>query len=352
MQQLLRLVLIPAAIGVLAGWLMLRYGTNQRDIPAPNSYANAAEVASPSVVSIYSSKTARPPFCQLPAYREWCASLGRGGAMRRESSLGSGVVVRKDGYIVTNEHVITGADEILVALPDGEFRPASLVGTDSETDLAVIRVATNDLTPLEFADSNAAHVGDVVLAIGNPYGIGQTVSQGIISALGRDSISSSPYDEFIQTDAAINPGNSGGALVNTDGRLVGINTMIFSRSGGSQGIGFAIPSALAVTVLNDLLRFGHVRRSWLGIEVEEAKGGQAGYGFRISGLTPGGPAERAGLQTGDVLLALDAHMPPSTAAVGRYIGALEPGSRTVLSIERNGEVLRLTATTAERPRSS
>jgi serine protease DegS len=285
----------------------------------------------------------------LPRYRQWCASLEGGGAGRRENSLGSGVIVRADGYIVTNDHVIADADEILVGLSSGQLLQADVIGRDAETDLAVIRVTAEGLAGLKVARSGEVRVGEVALAIGNPFGIGQTVSQGIISAVGRTALSTSPYDDFMQTDAAINPGNSGGALINSEGQLIGINTMILSRSGGSQGIGFAIPSDLVGDVLAEILAHGRVRRGWLGIEVQEGERGASEFGFGITYIEPDGPADQAGLLIDDRLFAIDDRILADTLAMSRYVAGLQPGQDVKVTIERDGAMRDVYVKIEERP---
>ena len=237
----------------------------------PVSYAAAVEKAAPAVVKISTAKvvTVTPhPFFDDPAFRQF---FGGGDDLIRpqkrvETGLGSGVIVSDKGYVLTNHHVIKGADAIQVALRDGRNAPAKIIGTDPDTDLAVLQIELDKLPVITLTDSNALHIGDVTLAIGNPYGVGQTVTMGIVSATGRTKLGINTFENFIQTDAAINPGNSGGALIDANGNLIGINTAIFSRSGGSQGIGFAIPANMARDVLEEILEYGRPRRGWLGVE--------------------------------------------------------------------------------------
>jgi len=272
------------------------------------------------------------------------------------SSLGSGVIVSKDGYVLTNHHVINGADQIQVALRDGRETLAEVIGTDPESDLAVLRIDLENLPVIELADSEQVAVGDVALAIGNPFGVGQTVTMGIISATGRSHLGLNAYEDFIQTDAAINPGNSGGALVNPDGALVGINTAIFSRSGGSQGIGFAIPANLAHSILNELVTRGRVIRGWLGIEAQAlSRELAASFGLRtpqgviVAGVVSGGPAAQAGLQPGDVLLSIDGQVILDARATMSDIASIPPGTSLPLTIVRGGERMEMTLEVGERP---
>jgi serine protease DegS len=266
-----------------------------------------------------------------------------------QSSLGSGVVVRADGHILTNNHVIAGADEILVAFSNGQATTASVIGSDPETDLAVIKVEANGLHPIALGNSEAVEVGDVALAIGNPFGIGQTVSSGIISAKGRTGISLSPYDDFIQTDAAINPGNSGCALIDAAGNLIGINTMIFSRSGGSEGIGFAIPSQLAMSVLGEIVETGRVTRGWLGIELSSTPTAGMAVGLEVTRVLQRGPADQAGLRVGDLIVAIDEQPAVSSAVVSRLIAHAAPGASIELDILRGEQAITVTARSGERP---
>ena len=234
MSQLTRFIMLPALVGAVLGLGIVVWKANSNDRPG---YASAVSAAAPAVVNIHTKTVRHSPLCRY--YRELCQRLGDRGRVQR--SLGSGVILRKDGYILTNEHVVRGADEILAMFANGQIATAQVIGTDPHTDLAVIRVAANNLPVIPHSPETEAQVGDIALAIGNPFGLGHSVSQGIISAVSRAAITDDrPYDDFIQTDAAISPGNSGGALVDYKGRLLGINTMIVSQSGGSEGIGFAI----------------------------------------------------------------------------------------------------------------
>jgi serine protease DegS len=346
--DVLRHLLLPAVVGAAVGLGVVAL-LSPTPFHGPESYADAVEAAAPSVVNIYTTKLVRPralPICDLPQFRELCEDL-RITNPRLQNSLGSGVIVRRDGYILTNAHVIANADEILVAFHDGRTATAELAGQDPETDLAVIRVRDRDLDAIALGSSNAARVGDVVLAIGNPFGIGQTVSLGIISAKGRYGLSASPYEDFIQTDAAINPGNSGGPLIDRRGRLLGINSIFFSRSGGSQGIGFAVPAALAMDVLDQIVREGRVVRGWLGIQLAEDD--PPGSGLAIAAVLRGSPAQSAGLEPGDRILALDGTAAVNRREVLRQIAMTEPGSHVTLTVLRDGQRLTIDAIAGTRP---
>ena len=263
MTQLTRFILVPAVIGAMVGLAIILLNNSNDDRPG---YANAVASAAPAVVNIFSTKiTQRSPLCRIPAYRALCEAFP--GQQQLQNSLGSGVIVRADGYVLTNQHVVEGADEIIVMFANNQTTTAEVIGTDPHTDLAVIKVAADGLPVIPELDGNVPLVGDVALAIGNPFGLGHSVSQGIISAFSRTLITNSPYDDFIQTDAAISPGNSGGALVDHQGRLLGINTMIYSQSGGSEGIGFAIPADIALSVMEQIVQNGRVIRGWLGVNL-------------------------------------------------------------------------------------
>src|SRR3989338_5113680 len=276
------------------------------------SYADAAQKALPAVVHIFTSqevKGPRHPFINDPIFRHFFGDRF-GEESQRRSGLGSGVVVSPEGYILTNFHVVDGADEIEVAHNDGRKYKARVVGSDPESDLAVLRIpADHQLPAIAFGSSDSLRVGDVVLAIGNPFGVGQTVTSGIVSALGRSHLGINTFENFIQTDAAINPGNSGGALVDSNGHLVGINTAIYSQSGGSMGIGFAIPVSLARSVMEQIVKTGGVTRGWVGIEVQEITPELAESfklsgteGALIAGVMRGSPADKAGIRPGDILI--------------------------------------------------
>ncbi|MDX5378224.1 MAG: Do family serine endopeptidase [Halomonas sp.] len=324
----------------------------------PVSYSTAVEKAAPAVVNIYSSRVVEReehPLMSDPFFRQFFAD-DLPTQQRLLSSLGSGVIVSDDGYVLTNHHVIDGADEIQVALRDGRETLAEVIGTDPESDLAVLQIDLDRLPVIHLADTEDVAVGDVAMAIGNPFGVGQTVTMGIISATGRSHLGLSAYEDFIQTDAAINPGNSGGALINAEGSLVGINTAIFSRSGGSQGVGFAIPMRLARSILEDLVTQGRVIRGWLGIEAQEMTqdlaasfGLQAPRGVVISAVVPDGPAAQAGLRPGDVLLEVDGRPILDARAAMSDIAAIEPGATLPLTLVRSGETFTVELEVGERP---
>jgi serine protease DegQ len=307
----------------------------------------AAAKASASVVNIYTRKA--PPR-QLPG---WLRPYGGSDeeAAQGQSSLGSGVIVAAQGFILTNNHVVDGADEIAVMLPGGKVAEARVVGTDPETDLAVLRVEAKGLQPITFADPASVQIGDIVLAVGDPFGVGQTVTQGIVSATGRNRLGINTFENFIQTDAAINPGNSGGALVDTSGHLVGINTAIYSRSGGSQGIGFAIPVSLARQVMEQIIATGRVSRGWLGVSardvIHETTGAAAGAA--LVAVQRGGPAERAGLRAGDTVMSINGKDIGDTAALINETAALSPGTKAQFKVMRGREALSLAVELGQRP---
>lgn len=327
----------------------------------PASYSHAVEQAAPAVVNIYSSRIVerdQHPLMSDPFFEQFFDQKNDDATshQRMLSSLGSGVIVSKDGYVLTNHHVINGADEIQVALRDGRETLAEVIGTDPESDLAVLKIDLDDLPVIELTDSADVAVGDVALAIGNPFGVGQTVTMGIISATGRNHLGLNAYEDFIQTDAAINPGNSGGALVNPEGSMVGINTAIFSRSGGSQGIGFAIPANLAHSILDELVTQGRVIRGWLGIEAQALSrelaasfGLQTPQGVIVAGVVNGGPADKAGLEPGDILLSVDGQTIWDARATMSEVASILPGTSLPLTIVRSGERMEMTLEVGERP---
>jgi len=284
--------------------------------PAAYSYADAVASSTPSVVTIYTSKTVpeKPhPLLEDPIFgRFFGDQLERRQRNHSETNLGSGVIIGTEGYILTNQHVVDGADEILISLPDGRGSQAVLIGEDRETDIAILQVPLGGLSGIRIADSRNLRVGDVVLAIGNPLNVGQTVTMGIVSATGRNRLGLNTFENFIQTDAAINPGNSGGALVNARGELIGINTAIFSKAVGAQGIGFAIPISLATDIMQQIIDHGEVTRGWLGVEGTEiskraarATGNPGIRGALIVGVFIDSPADMAGIRAGDIVVAVD-----------------------------------------------
>jgi Do/DeqQ family serine protease len=320
----------------------------------PGSLAPAAKRASPSVVNIATSKAAvRNPHLNDPWFRFF---FGEQANDQPQTGLGSGVIVAPEGYLLTNNHVIEGADDIEVSLADGRKASAQVVGTDPETDLAVLKIDLPDLPAISFGDAAALQVGDVVLAIGNPFGVGQTVTSGIVSALGRNQLGINTFENFIQTDAAINPGNSGGALVDVAGNLMGINTAIYSRSGGSMGIGFAIPATTARQVMESLIRDGHVTRGWIGVEPQDLTPELARTfnlpvreGVLITGVLQGGPAQQAGMRPGDVVVAVAGQTVANTVQLLNAVAALRPQSTAEISVQRANERLELQVKVAQRP---
>ena len=306
------------------------------------SFRNAAQRASPAVVSINTSKAPiNHPQSNDPWFRFF---FGDQAQDQPQTGLGSGVIVSPAGYILTNNHVIEEADQIEVLLTDGRKSAAQVIGTDPETDLAILKVNLTDLPVITLGDSDALVIGDPVLAIGNPFGVGQTVTSGIVSALGRTQLGINTFENFIQTDAAINPGNSGGALVDTNGHLMGINTAIYSRSGGSMGIGFAIPTSTARSVMEAIVRDGQVTRGWIGVEPQdlgpelaESFGLPAGKGVIITGVLQNGPAAQAGIRPGDVITAVGDREVNSVAQLLSAVAALQPEQPATLQVLRKGE---------------
>ncbi|WP_041608363.1 trypsin-like peptidase domain-containing protein [Thiomonas sp.] len=320
--------------------------------PAAGSYSAAALKAMPAVVSITTSKAPR----RLPGRDPWLRQFQ--GSRQPTVGLGSGVIVSPDGYILTNNHVIEGADQIEVKLSDGREARATLVGRDPDTDLAVLRIGLNKLPVITFGSDANAHVGDVVLAIGYPFGVGQTVTQGIISALGRTQLGINTFENFIQTDAAINPGNSGGALVDANGNLIGINTAIFSRSGGSLGIGFAVPVSTARNVMQQLISTGQVVRGWIGVEPQDVTDQLARTlnlphpeGVVIIGVLRKGPADEAGVRPGDVVLDVAGKPVVNTGQLLNAVAALTPGSEAAIKVLRGGKATTLQVRIGTRPQN-
>jgi serine protease DegQ len=327
--------------------------------PAPGSLRDAAGRAMPAVVNILTSKAMHEshPLLKDPFFRRFFGD--KLPPEEQMASLGSGVIVSGDGYILTNYHVIEGADEIEVGLADGRKSAASIVGTDPETDLAVIRIKLGKLPVIVLGDPDAARVGDVVLAIGNPFGVGQTVTMGIISALGRNNLHINHFENFIQTDAAINFGNSGGALVDTRGNLLGINSAIYSQTGGSVGIGFAIPVSTAKMVLDSIVQHGQVVRGWIGVEsqditpeLSDSFGLGRDHGALIAGVVRGSPADRAGLRPGDILVAVQGKPVASTNDMLNLIANLRPGTKAKMTVMRRSRETSFDVMVGRRPRQA
>ena len=363
MRKLIKSIGLPILFGLLAGLLVLLVKPELAGISEQSrnrllekserffnlsgrvSYSDAVKRATPAVVNI-STKSPKQQSGQQNDARH----------ATTETSLGSGVIVHPDGYILTNNHVIQGLERIIVALRDGREMPANVVGTDPETDLALLRIDLRELPYLNLVDSSKAEIGDVVLAIGNPFGLGQTVTMGIISATGRNDLQLNIYEDFIQTDAAINVGNSGGALVNAYGDLVGISTLLFSRGGGNEGVGFAIPSNMARFVMTSIVKYGRVIRGWLGIESQplsaalaEAYGVPTNIGILISGVYEGGPAEKAGLRRGDILTGINGQSTSDGRKVMNMVAQIPPGESMTMQILRDGKKISLTGQVATRP---
>ena len=325
------------------------------------SYSDAVQRATPSVVNISTSKEVRAPRHPLlndPVFRRFFGDQLPDEA-QRASSLGSGVIVSTSGYVITNHHVVEAADEIEVTLADGKKLLAKLVGNDPDTDLAVLRVDSENLPAITFGSSETLRVGDVVLAIGSPFGFSQTVTSGIVSALGRTGLGINTFENFIQTDAAINPGNSGGALIDASGNLIGINTAIVSNSptGGAMGIGFAIPVSTAKMVLEQIVKSGSVTRGWIGVEAQAisptiAESFKLGStrGALIAGVLRGGPADKGGVKPGDVLLEVQGKPVSDPAGMLNLIAALPPGQPAKLRLKRQGQDVDATITVGRRPK--
>ncbi|MEO0442112.1 MAG: trypsin-like peptidase domain-containing protein [Pseudomonadota bacterium] len=367
-------IFLPVVIGLLAGIAIvlskpeLRHalGSTVSELLLPNSlqptsYAAAVSKAAPAVVNISTRKKVqlqRNPLFDDPLFRYFFNSADIPNQERMSSALGSGVIINQDGFILTNHHVIQEADEIYVTLYDGRNLRASLIGSDPETDLAVLKIQKDRLQTINLGEPQQALIGDVVLAIGNPFNIGQTVTQGIISATGRHGLGLSVYENFIQTDAAINPGNSGGALIDTRGNLLGINTAILHRNneGTSIGIGFAIPADIAVRIMNDIITSGEAVRGWLGIEARTLNANiirsynlSNANGVLITSTYPKGPADQAGLLPGDILT----HINDKPVGNGRdgmnLIAQVRPNDIVQITVIRKGEKLQLTAVSGQRP---
>ena len=327
-------------------------------VTVSESFAPAAQKVIPTVVNVFTQQKVRSPVhpaLQDPIFRYFFGDR-LDERPREVSNLGSGVIVSPNGYILTNQHVVEAADEIQVALADGRTVPARVVGADPETDLAVLKIEADNLPAITFAQADSLKVGDWVLAVGNPFGVGQTVTAGIVSALGRTHLGINTFENFIQTDAAINPGNSGGALVDVSGHLVGINSAIYSRTGGSQGIGFAIPVSIARQVMEQIIKSGSVTRGWVGIEVQDMTPELAesfslknAEGALIAGVLKGGPADAGGIRPGDILLAVNGNKVSDSATLLNLIAALKPGDVARLTVARKQQSLDLKIQVGLRP---
>ena len=376
-RKLLLFIIQAVAVGVLAAVLLLiflpDYIIDKRPVveflqddsdrssnigSGPVSYAEAVRRASPAVVNIYTTKqvVANPsPLFDNPTFRRFFGDLNR-SRERTQTSLGSGVIMSAQGYVLTNYHVIENADEIEVFLADGNTVSANVLGADPETDLAVLTISVENLPGIVISDTTQLEVGDVVLAIGNPFGFGQTVTQGIISATGRDRLGINTFENFIQTDAAINPGNSGGALINAYGELVGINTAIFSKSGGSQGIGFAIPIGLASDIMSQIIEHGRVIRGWLGLELQnlspqlaESFGLIDRTGVLVAGVVRQSPAYKAGIQPGDLILNFNGNAVRDAKTIQNEIASSKPSTEVTVSGLRRGKKFEVQAKIGQRP---
>ncbi|WP_343727706.1 S1C family serine protease [Burkholderia seminalis] len=328
--------------------------------PATTSYAEAAQKAMPAVVNVFSSKDGSlppDPRAKDPLFRYFFGDRNtRKQQDEPAANLGSGVIVSPEGYILTNQHVVDGADQIEVALADGRTATAKVIGSDPETDLAVLKINVTNLPTITLGRSDQSRVGDVVLAIGNPFGVGQTVTMGIISALGRNHLGINTFENFIQTDAPINPGNSGGALVDVNGNLLGINTAIYSRSGGSLGIGFAIPVSTARTVLESIITTGSVTRGWIGVEpqdvtpeIAESFGLQQKSGAIVAGVLQGGPADKAGIKPGDILVTVNGEDITDTTKLLNVVAQIKPGTPTKVHVVRKGKEFDVSVVIGKRP---
>ncbi|MAD45625.1 MAG: 2-alkenal reductase [Oceanospirillaceae bacterium] len=370
LQSLINIVLVPALTGLAVALAVLLWAPGQStpaQLPVstdnntdggtvsaggvgtgPVSYADAVDKAAPAVVNIYTRKVVKRethPLFDDPFFQRFFRTNPEPNE-RIQSSLGSGVIMSPDGYVLTNNHVINGADQIVVALHDGRDVNAKVVGTDPEADLAVLKIELEALPYIQVKEDTSLRIGDVVMAIGNPFGVGQTVTLGIVSATGRTELGINTYEDYIQTDAAINPGNSGGALINAHGELVGINTAIYSKTGGNQGIGFAIPASVAMRTLTDIAAHGTTIRGWLGIEVQESSPEllkalglpEALTGLIVTGIYENGPADKASLNVGDILVKINGEEADNARRAMNQIAALRPGDGIDLEYIRNGKV--------------
>ncbi|MBT8568527.1 trypsin-like serine protease [Polynucleobacter paneuropaeus] len=331
--------------------------------PNPGSYHEAVKKSMPAVVNIFTSKSTKQPLARKDKNKKSDPFnqffFGDTPDAEPISSLGSGVIVSPEGVILTNHHVISDADEIEIALADGRKLKAKIIGSDPETDIAVLKIDAKQLpNPITLGNVNSVHVGDVVLAIGNPFGVGETVTSGIVSAMGRDHVGINTFENFIQTDAAINPGNSGGALIDTRGNLIGINTAIYSNNGGSMGIGFAIPINLAKQVMESILKTGSVTRGWIGVEPQNLTSeliNSLGLptdtkGVLLSGVLEGGPADAVGVKVGDVLIEVNNQNIEDVKQLLTQVAALSPGTKSTVKVSRKNKVLTLYIEVGKRPK--
>lgn len=376
MRKLFAYIGWPIAIGLLAGLVAvcltpnLRYSLgltlSELFIPPtqqPISYATAVNRAAPAVVNIFSRKrinSPRNPLFDDPLFRHFFNSADIPQQQRMSSALGSGVIINKEGYLLTNNHVIADSEEIIVSLYDGREVKATVVGSDPETDLAVLKIPADNIRSITLGEPQKTRIGDVVLAIGNPFSVGQTVTLGIISATGRHGLGINVYENFLQTDAAINPGNSGGALIDSNGRLLGINTAILNNksSGSGVGIGFAIPADIAVNIMQDIITSGQAIRGWLGIEARTLDDAiirtynlQKGSGVMITSIYPNGPADKAGIKVGDIIT----HINQQPIVNGRegmnLIANVRPNDNVQVTISRDGKQQLLQAVVGTRPKN-
>ena len=331
--------------------------------PNPGSYHEAVKKSMPAVVNIFTSKSTKQPLARKDKNKKSDPFnqffFGDTPDAEPISSLGSGVIVSPEGVILTNHHVISDADEIEIALADGRKLKAKIIGSDPETDIAVLKIDAKQLpNPITLGNVNSVHVGDVVLAIGNPFGVGETVTSGIVSAMGRDHVGINTFENFIQTDAAINPGNSGGALIDTRGNLIGINTAIYSNNGGSMGIGFAIPINLAKQVMESILKTGSVTRGWIGVEPQNLTSeliNSLGLptdtkGVLLSGVLEGSPADAVGVKVGDVLIEVNNQNIEDVKQLLTQVAALSPGTKSTIKVSRKNKVLTLYIEVGKRPK--
>lgn len=371
--------LVPTLIGLVIAllvivakpeWFPMLYNDNSTgsyletsintQISGPVSYSHAVEKAAPAVVNIFTQRLVQQQQHPLLGHSFLRRFFNDQPNERMQSSLGSGVIMNSEGYILTNHHVVVGASEIRVSMQDGREVDATLIGSDAEVDLAILKINLNRLPFIQMADRGPLKIGDVVLAIGNPFGVGQTVTMGIVSALGRNQLGLNTYEDYIQTDAAINPGNSGGALINAYGELVGINSAIYSQSGGSQGIGFAIPANSAAQVLADITQFGKTIRGWMGIQVQEATPAlltrlelpNALEGLIVTGLALNSPAQQSGLMIGDIITSMNDLPSENAKSAMNQIAALRPGENIRIEFIRSGRLQSTVAIAGKREKPS